>query len=56
LHVHIDGRKSTVGDGTADSAGKGESGVERGTAELARGGGGDLLDGGIDLCRAGRDC
>lgn len=45
-----------MGDGTADSAGKGESGVERGTGELAGGSGSDLLDGGVDLCRAGRDC
>lgn len=35
-HVHIDGRQGTVGDGAADSAGEGESGVERSTAELRR--------------------
>jgi hypothetical protein len=29
-HIHIDGRQGTVGDGAADGAGKGESGVEGG--------------------------
>ena len=52
-NLHIDGSESTVGDGTADSAGKGESGVESNAAELGRGGGLGLLDDGIDLGRAG---
>ena len=44
-----------MGDGTAGSAGKGESGVESDTAELGLGDSG-LGDGGIDLGRAGRLC
>lgn len=55
-HIHINRCESTVGDGTADSASKGESGVEGGTTELGSRGGSDLLDGGIDLRRAGRHC
>jgi hypothetical protein len=51
--LHIDGCEGTVGDGTADSASQGESGVESDTAELLGSAGSDLLDDGIDLCRAG---
>lgn len=39
--------------GAADGTGKGESGVEGDTAELARGAGSSLLDDGVDLGRAG---
>ena len=42
-----------MGDGTADCASQGESGVERDAAELLGSVGSDLLDDGIDLCRAG---
>jgi hypothetical protein len=33
-HVHIDGGHATVGDGAADGAGEGESGVQLDAAEL----------------------
>jgi hypothetical protein len=50
----IDGGKTTVGDGTADSTGKGESGVE-GEARLLLGGLSlDVLDDGVDLGGSGR--
>lgn len=42
LDLHIDGSESTVGDGAAHSAGEGEAGVERQTAQL----GGSILLGG----------
>ena len=51
--VHIDGGEGTVCYRAADGTGKGESGVELESAELARGAGGSLLDDGIDLGRAG---
>lgn len=35
-NLHIDGGKSTVGDGAAESTGNGESGVEGSAAELLR--------------------
>jgi hypothetical protein len=50
---HIDGGKSTVGDGTADRSGESESRVERDTAELLGRSGKRLLHDGIDLGRAG---
>jgi len=50
----IDGGETTVGDGTADSTGKGESGVE-GEARLLLGGLSlDVLDDGVDLGGSGR--
>ena len=36
-HLHIDGSEGAVGDGTADSACKGESGVEGNATELLSG-------------------
>ncbi len=43
-----------MGNGTADGAGKGESGVEIDTGHLLRhGDSGDLLDDGVDLGRSG---
>lgn len=51
--LHVDRSESTVGDGTADCASQGESGVESHAAELLGGAGSDLLHDGIDLCRAG---
>ena len=52
--LHIDGGETTVGDGTADSTGKGESRVEVKTAELLGSGGLDVLLDGIHLGGAGR--
>ena len=51
--LHIDGGKTTVGDGTADSTGKGESRVEVKTAGLLDSGLDVLLDG-VHLDGAGR--
>jgi hypothetical protein len=50
----IDGGETTVGDGTADSTGKGESGVESKTSLLLGGLSLDVLDDGVDLCGTGR--
>ncbi|TKW49736.1 hypothetical protein CTA1_5092 [Colletotrichum tanaceti] len=52
-HLHIDGSQGTVGDGAADSTGKGESRVEGEAGKLAGGVGSSLLDDGVDLGRAG---
>jgi hypothetical protein len=53
-NIHIDGGKTTVGDGTADSTGKGESGVE-GKARLLLGSLSlDVLDDSVDLGGSGR--
>ncbi|KAI6756701.1 hypothetical protein HG530_011299 [Fusarium avenaceum] len=48
-NIHIDGGKTTVGDGTADSTGKGESGVESETRLLLGSLSLDALDDGVDL-------
>ena len=47
--LHIDGGKTTVSDGTADSTGKGESRVEGKAAELLGLGSLDVLLDGIHL-------
>ena len=52
--LHIDRRETTVGQGTADGTGEGESGVEGETAELLGLIGLDVLLDGIELDRAGR--
>lgn len=54
-YLHIDGCESSVGDGTADGTGKGESRVEVDTAELLWGtlGLDSLLDG-VQLAGASR--
>lgn len=53
MRLHIDGGKTTVGDGTADGTSKGESGVEVETAQLCWvGDGSDILLDGIQLGRA----
>lgn len=49
LNLHIDGGEGTVGDGAADSAGKGESGVEGNAGKLAGGVGLGLLDDSVNL-------
>lgn len=49
IDVHINRSQCTVGNGAAEGTGKGESGVEVDTAELARSGSSGLLDDGIDL-------
>jgi len=51
--LHIDGGETTVGDGTADGTGKGESRVEVESAELLGSGGLDVLLDGIHLGGAG---
>lgn len=48
-YLHIDRSKATVGDGTADGTGEGESRVESETAELARSSGSGLAGEGIGL-------
>lgn len=52
-YLHIDGSKSTVGDGAADSTGEGEAGVEGEAAQLLGLGSLDILDNGVELGRAG---
>lgn len=52
--LHIDGGKTTVGDGTADGTSKGESGVEVKARQLCWAVGSGLLLDGIKLDRAGR--
>lgn len=52
--LHIDGGKTTVGDGTADSTGKGESRVEVKTGGVRGSSGLDVLLDGIHLGGAGR--
>jgi hypothetical protein len=52
--LHIDGGETTVGDGTADGTGKGESRVEVETAELLGSGSLDVLLDGVHLGGAGR--
>lgn len=52
-NLHIDGCEASVGDSTADCTSQGESRVESNTAELLGGVGGDLLNRGIELGRAG---
>lgn len=49
LNLHIDGGEGTVGDGAADSTGKGESGVEGNAGKLAGGVGLGLLDDSVNL-------
>jgi hypothetical protein len=51
--LHIDGSQTTVSDGTADGTGKGESGVQSKTAQLAWRVGLGLLDDSFNL---GRHC
>lgn len=51
--LHIDGCEGTVGDGAADSASKGESGVEGKARQLLRLGGLEVLLESIKLHRAG---
>lgn len=53
-NIHIDGGETTVGDGTADSTGKGESGVESEARLLLGGLSLDVLDDGVDLGGSGR--
>lgn len=50
--LHIHGCEGTVGDGAADGASQGESGVEGKAAELGSGSG--FLHDSVDLGRAGR--
>lgn len=53
-NLHIDGSQGTVGDGAADGASKGETGVEGEAAQLLGLGSLDILDNGVELGRAGR--
>lgn len=53
IDVHIDRSQGTVCYRAADGTGKGESGVESDTAQLAGSVGSGLLDNGVDLGRAG---
>lgn len=55
MRLHINGGKTTVGDGTADGTSKGESGVEvEAGGRVDVGSGGDVLLDSIKLGRAGR--
>lgn len=52
-NVHIDGGKTTVGDGAADGTGKGEARVESKALELLGLAGLDVLDDGVELLGSG---